>query len=120
SDPEYGNGIVGQGWVKVDVGAGNTNYHKFEKVTDEGVKTIEVADQRSSGNGVDIRIGDSEWRNFDGSKISNIKEFIDEHLKPVVVTLNPTVKNNVKDKVQSIEPAKLQKAKSTIQQRLRG
>ncbi|WP_061040280.1 hypothetical protein [Vibrio coralliirubri] len=120
SDPEYGNGIVGQGWVKVDVGAGNTNYHKFEKVTDEGVKTIEVADQRSSGNGVDIRIGDGEWRNFDGSKISNIKEFIDEHLKPVVVTLNPTVKNNVKDKVQSIEPAKLQKAKSTIQQRLRG
>ncbi|WP_373942338.1 hypothetical protein L0991_00860 [Vibrio chagasii] len=36
------------------------------------------------------------------------------------VTLPPTVKNNVKDKVQSIDPAKLQKAKSAIQQRLRG
>ncbi|PMG45181.1 hypothetical protein BCU90_19570 [Vibrio lentus] len=36
------------------------------------------------------------------------------------VTLPPAVKNNVKDKVQSIAPAKLQKAKSAIQQRLRG
>ncbi|CAK3249811.1 hypothetical protein VCRA2122O12_190001 [Vibrio crassostreae] len=36
------------------------------------------------------------------------------------VTLPPAVKNNVKDRVQSIDPAKLQKAKSAIQQRLRG
>ncbi|MEZ9243508.1 hypothetical protein AB4179_04635, partial [Vibrio lentus] len=36
------------------------------------------------------------------------------------VTLPPAVKNNVKDKVQSTAPAKLQKAKSAIQQRLRG
>ncbi|WP_197283254.1 hypothetical protein, partial [Vibrio coralliirubri] len=36
------------------------------------------------------------------------------------VTLPPAVKNNVKDRVQSIDPTKLQKAKSAIQQRLRG
>ncbi|WP_198927992.1 hypothetical protein, partial [Vibrio crassostreae] len=35
------------------------------------------------------------------------------------VTLPPAVKNNVKDKLQSIDPTKLQKAKSAIQQRLR-
>ncbi|MFA0054378.1 hypothetical protein, partial [Vibrio echinoideorum] len=127
SDPEYGNGIVGEGWTRVDIGAGVEGYYKFENITEDGVGQAAVQVNKNvhgditsvtiSGNTVD---GTEFDKDFDGSKISNIKDFIDEHLKPADVTLPPTVKNNVKDKVQSIDPAKLQKAKSAIQQRLRG
>ncbi|MGI9888418.1 hypothetical protein, partial [Vibrio chagasii] len=199
SDPEYGNGIVGQGWTRVDIGAGVQDFYRFEKVTEDGVKTVEVNDQRKHNGGVHVSVNGGDWKHFDGSKIAAAKDFIDEHLKPadmpqidppakptisaglegdnIVITVNgksqttdytaeaddrgivhikdrhgnivgegyidevngtvtfgngivvndrgdvtlpPTVKNNVKDKVQSIDPAKLQKAKSAIQQRLRG
>ncbi|MGI9888419.1 hypothetical protein ACKVM0_13990, partial [Vibrio chagasii] len=40
--PEFGNDIIDQGWTRVDIGAGVQDFYRFEKVTEDGVKTVEV------------------------------------------------------------------------------
>ncbi|MFA0054381.1 hypothetical protein AB4509_06415, partial [Vibrio echinoideorum] len=35
--PDFGNGIIGEGWTRVDIGAGVQDFYRFEKVTEDGV-----------------------------------------------------------------------------------
>ncbi|MEZ8723204.1 hypothetical protein AB6D66_19185, partial [Vibrio pomeroyi] len=80
--PDFGNDIIDQGWTRVDIGAGVQDFYRFEKVTEDGVKTVEVNDQRKHGGGVHVSVNGGDWKHFDGSKIAAAKDFIKEHLKP--------------------------------------
>ena len=80
--PDFGNGIIGEGWTRVDIGAGIQDFYRFEKVTEDGVKTVEVNDQRKHDGGVHVSVNGGDWKHFDGSKVAAAKDFIDEHLRP--------------------------------------